>query len=448
MSILSNGQSSILKSLFGAVPDSAVDTLEMALACEASRGGAIAEVYDLIAEEAADRRIRAQVFGPLAALCKPSDGPSLRFPTGLPKLLMTALRAARPDLVLQARIADARRNQPDPEIEIDPAVYDQLCSAAACGLRAPDANFAPAVALLDRARPEATEEFASMLDLAPVARRAVQKLPDWIGRASEEKSAAARLAYRDAVTLAEDAGPRLFDILYANLPEPWLILRVLSAVMDHPADRYVAVSELARFGEVVLDDIDRRLDQFRAFDPALGRAAGLAAGDALHVASLEIAEFETNIELSREGLWGKRIGKQKQTLAQLAESRLNQIEKVIDAALPQQMVRFGKGLKGQPKLAADPDPSALRKAEGLLAFYDRCRGSASQSGYGATRAKVGEKLEESLDQYIEALLETLRAEEVAALDRVRAYMEAAAVFVGASRGEQAGQLVRRRAAAA
>jgi hypothetical protein len=443
---LTDAQVLILNSVFGGAPNAAVETLERALACEASQGGAIAEVYGLIAVEAADRRMRAQAFGPIAALCKPANDTPARFPAAVLKPLWAAVRAARPELIERLRQADARRADPEASREED--ACNQLCASAAIGLRYPDDDFAPAVAVLRQLRADGPEEFASMLDLAPVARGALERLPDWIGRPSEEKSAAMRLSYRDAVTLAEDAGPKLFDVLYANLAEPWLVLRILSAVMDHPADRYVAVSELARIGETVLDDIDRRLNQFSDFNPAEGRAAGLAAGHILHLASQEIAEFETAIELSREGLWGKRVAKQKQRLAQLAEIRLGQIEKAVDAALPQQMVRFGKGLKGHPKLVADPDPLAQRKAEGLLAFFANCRSSAGQSGYGSARSKVGEKLEERLDDYIENLLETLRAEEVEALDRVKAYMEVAAAFVDAAQGEQAGQLVRRRAAAA
>ena len=443
---LTDAQTSILSSLFGAAPNAAVETLERALACEAPQGGAMAAVYDLIAAEAADRRMRAQAFGPISALCRTTNDTPTRFPADVLKPLWKAVCAVRPDMADRLRIADARRG--DPEASREQEACDQLCAAAAAGLRASAEEFAPAVKALRQFNPQGPEDFANMLDLAPVARHAMERLPEWVGRPSEEKSAAMRLAYRDAVALAEDAGPRLFDILYANLSEPWLVLRVLSAVMDRPADRYVAVSELARIGEAVLDDIDRRLAAFRDFNPADGAAAGAAAGQILHVISQEIAEFETAIELSKEGLWGKRIAKQKQSLAILAEARLGQVEKAVDAALPQQMVRFGKHLKGHPKLVDDPDPLAQRKAEGLLAFFANCRSSANQSGYGSVRAKVGEKLEEKLDEYIENLLETLRAEEVEALGRVKAYMEVAARFVETAQGEQAGQLVRRRAAAA
>jgi hypothetical protein len=237
--------------------------------------------------------------------------------------------------------------------------------------------------------------------------------------------------------------------LFAHLAEPCQILRVMSAVMHRPSDRYAAVSELARFGEYILEDIDRRLAAFKAFDADGGAAAGQAAAEMIHVAAIEIAEFETSIDLSRDGPWGAHLAKQKQTLAELADNRLGQIEKALDIALPQQMIRVGKGRRGLPSLVADPDAGALRRAEGLLAFFDHSRASAGQSGYGATRAKLAEKLEARLDQYVEDLLEMLRADDaVVATERIHAYLEICARFSELAVGEKAGQIVRRRAAAA
>jgi hypothetical protein len=290
--------------------------------------------------------------------------------------------------------------------------------------------------------------FASYLDLCPIARDALARLPDWLVRMTDERAAAARLAYKDAVALSDDAGPQYFEILLAHLVEPWQVLRVMSAIMDHPGDKYAAASELARFGEYILADIDKRLADFRAFDPSQGACAGAAASAALHVAAVEIAEFENSIELSREGPWGSRIGQQKKTLAQAAESRLDQIDKALDAALPLRMVRFGKGLRGLPNLKSEPDAAALRRAEGLMAFFDQSRSSAAQSGYGASRAKVAEKVEDRLDQYVEDLLEMLRAEEVESVERIHAYLEVAAGLMGSARDDKAAQIIRRRAAAA
>jgi hypothetical protein len=443
---LTESQLSVLRTVFGAASNPIIADLEQALAGEASRGGPIAAVHELLSKEAVARRVRAVVFEPIMPMCRPSPVGGVQFPAAAPVLLWAALSEAAP---AEAQAAEAASLRPaDDETPPDP-VFDELCLIAAQNLRNESPGFTAVIERLDKAQAGGAEDFASYLDLAPITRPALMRLPEWVGRMSDERAAAARLAYRDAVALSEDAGPRFFETLLAHLPEPWAILRVMSAVMTHPGDRYVAVSELAKFGEYILADVDRRLAEFKAFDPTGGAEAGRAAGDILHVASQEIAEFETSIELARDGPWGSRIAAQRRQMAQSAEARLGQIDKALDAALPLKMVRFGKGLKGLPKLAEDPDPAAVRKAEGLMAFFDACHASAGQSGYGAARAKAAEKIGDRLDQYVEDLLEILRAEEIeGGAERVHLYLEITAQFLEAARDEKAGQIVRRRAAAA
>ena len=443
---LTEHQLSVLRTVFGAASNPIIADLEQALAGEAIRGGPIAAVHELLSKEAVARRVRAAVFEPILPMCRPSPIGAVQFPAGAPILLWAALSEAAPEQAHAAEAASLRAT--DDEARPDP-VYDELCLIAAQNLRHESPSFAPVIALLDKAQSGGAENFASYLDLAPITREALGRLREWVGRMSDERAAAARLAYKDAVALSDDAGPRFFETLLAHLPEPWTILRVVSAVMTHPGDRYVAVSELAKFGEYILADIDKRLNEFKAFDPTGGAEAGRAAGEALHLASQEIGEFETSIELARDGPWGSRIAAQRRQMAQSAEVRLGQIDKALDAALPLKTVRFGKGFKGLPKLAADPDLAAVRKAEGLMAFFDACHSCAGQSGYGAARAKAAEKIVDRLDHYVEDLLETLRAEEIeGGAERVHAYLEIAAQFMEAARDEKAGQIVRRRAAAA
>jgi hypothetical protein len=431
--------------LFSVAPDSVVRSLELALAEDAARSAPMAAVHQMAAAEARARHVRSVVLAPVAPLCRPSSWSAVRFPAATLAAIWRGLKESSAADVLAAEEACASPHSAD---EPPAAVFDELCLAAAQGLRNESRSFQAANDLLNRAMKDGGAAFASYLDLCPIARDALARLPDWLVRMTDERAAAARLAYKDAVALSDDAGPQYFEILLAHLAEPWQVLRVMSAIMDHPGDKYAAASELARFGEYILADIDKRLADFRAFDPSQGACAGAAASAALHVAAVEIAEFENSIELSREGPWGSRIGQQKKTLAQAAESRLDQIDKALDAALPLRMVRFGKGLRGLPNLKSEPDAAALRRAEGLMAFFDQSRSSAAQSGYGASRAKVAEKVEDRLDQYVEDLLEMLRAEEVESVERIHAYLEVAAGLMGSARDDKAAQIIRRRAAAA
>jgi hypothetical protein len=443
MGVLSATQFETLRALVEGAPDAALRNLETAMASDQAGSAALSEIRQLIALEAIEREAGARVLGPLLPLCRETPDPlsRLSFPAAAPKLVWRALKTEEPRLAGLAR--DTQPDEDDPFFAVD----DELCRSAAAGLRVRSGAYAPAVDALDAATAGGSVQFAACLDLAPIARRAIARLPDWMGRLTEERSAAARLAFKDSVALAEDNGPRLFELLIAHLDEPWQVLRLISAVMDRPGDQFVAASELASFGERLLDDIDQRVADVIGFSVAGGREAGAAAGRAVHVATMEISAFDESLEISRQGPWGQRLMAQKRMLAAAVENRIKAVETTVAAALPLQSGRKRTGPRGHPRLTQDPDRNALIRAEALTAFMPEVRSASAVGGFGAIRAQVADAVEARLSQYVEDLLETIHLQAPEA-GRARLYLDAAAELLGLLTGSKAAQLVRRRAAAA
>jgi hypothetical protein len=120
----------------------------------------------------------------------------------------------------------------------------------------------------------------------------------------------------------------------------------------------------------------------------------------------------------------------------------------VAAALPAQKAGFGgRSARLHPKVSADPDPRAVRRAQAYMALIDGTRLSASNGGFGSLRLKVVEALEHRLDPYVEDVLEMLRSGEGDGA-RLRAFLDIAAQAMGALRNPEAGEIVRRRTAAA
>src|SRR5690349_2832675 len=71
---LNDSQLAIIRRLVDTAPDAAIRSLGIALSAESE--GAMGMIRDLVSAEAADRKARAMVFGPLMALCPRQ--PSLR----------------------------------------------------------------------------------------------------------------------------------------------------------------------------------------------------------------------------------------------------------------------------------------------------------------------------------------------------------------------------------
>jgi hypothetical protein len=430
----------VIRMLVETAPDSALRSLEMALSGVGTTGG-LAQVRGLVEGETSERFVRNNVLAPLAPLCAVRLRGQISFAPRVLPLLWKALKVVAPR---QVQEASAKCNPWDLE-QGTPEVFDDLCKAAARGLRDPEQDAFDAVRALGDA-----EELAHCLDLATIVREALPKLSEWVSRMSEERAATARLAYRDACKIREDSGARLFDILSAHLPDDWRILRVISAVMDRPNDRYLASSEVSAFGERVLSDIDASIERIRDFDLNKGEKIGRDAALSAQRVAQQITEFEQSVNLAKDGPWGRRLIRQRQAIAKEVDVRMGVADKELGEALPTRPISIlgGKNGKGVAKLTEAPDQDKIRRATTILAFIADLRPCAAQSGYGSTRLKALEKLNGRLDQYIEDVLYAARTGEGGDPEIARQYLDVAAGFIAYTRDEKTAEIVRRRAAAA
>ena len=444
---LSEARVGAVRRLIEQVPDGAIRSLETALAGSDRADQSLALVYDIVNAEVLDRRTRSAVFAPLTPLCLPPPDAlqRLAFPHAALALTWRGLKAVDPENVaLAIRLAAPLRHDDE-----TPEVFDELCRRAAEGLRQAEAAFQPLAALLDAQGPGARRTFGDALALSSLARTALKRMPTWVRTLSGEYAAAIRLAFRDAVAVSDDAGPPFMEILFGHLDEPHQVLRLISLVMDRPNDRYLAASELASFGERLLDDLDRRIEDIRRFDPGRGLEGGVALAGSVFVCTTIINEFEQWLAINREGPWGARLAANKRAMALAVEARLREVESAVGAALPTQPIRAGgKAVRGAPRLNADPNLDAVTKAQALLGFLYESRLAASYGGFGAVRNKVVETLDPKIDQYTEDMLELLHGGADAPAERIRAYLDIAAEFLGLVRDPKAAEIVRRRAAVA
>lgn len=437
-----------VRTLIQSAPDHVVRGLEAVLTTGSERSDAMRLVQRLVVGEMADRKACSTVFFPLVPLCTPirPGFPGVHFRSAALARLWRALAQDAPREVEEATFA---ANDPD-IASLSIPLYDELCVKAAAGLRA-RANplYAAAAEVLDLADPGGSTSFVSYLDLAPVARAALKSMPEWLGRLTEERAIAVRLAFRDAIAVAEDAGPRLLEILYAHMERPWGVMRIISAVMQRPSDEYAANSELATFGERLLADIDERIAEVSSFNPDRGAVAGKEAAEALRIATCEAQEFDDTLELSPKGPWGSRLMRQKRALAQAVESRLKAADSEVDAALPLQSSGFRRGPRPQPRLTADPDERSVNRARAFLTLLREARPSAERLGFLASWEKCADTVRVRLDPYVEDLLGKLRnGEPEEDLGRVRRFLGIAADFVGLVAEDKDAEIVRRRVAAA
>ncbi|CAN5799821.1 hypothetical protein BH11PSE1_BH11PSE1_22070 [soil metagenome] len=218
--------------------------------------------------------------------------------------------------------------------------------------------------------------------------------------------------------------------------------------MDRPTEHYLAASEFSVFAEQLMDEIDKNLAKVAQLDLNGGPQAGRDAGAVVELITLQIAEIENSVELGKEGGWGGRVQKQKKSLASVVEGRLREADKVMGQALPSHTVRVARAMKSLPRLTGEPDEKAVTRAVTLLTFIESVRSSANYGGFASTRAKVVEKVGETIDDYVEEALSLLRDGEVPDPEVARAFLTVAADCSTLLRDQRAGDVIRRRATAA
>jgi hypothetical protein len=470
---LSQARISTVRRLLEQAPDTAVQSLEAFLDGEPGAEAPSDAVLDLIAAERDDRRLRNAVFAPLAPVFASRAGGlmRLRLSADLPILLWRAMKAQGPDRLAQAATAfaeaqaagsaqSAAQNAVQSAVRTSAqrslrsgldseagAILETLTRIAAQGLADRVDAYGEIVARFET-RPDELSTLILLLKLTPLLRQAVASLPAWMTARAGEYD----LAIKDLVAAAsvedEQAPPLLMEALLGDLERPAHILRLISVVMDRPTDRLFALCEYASFGERLLDHVDAQIEIIRAFEPRRGLEGGVAVASAATTAHVTLSEFEQNLILAKEGVWGTRIAAQRRSLALAMEMRLREVEGAVSSALPALSARLGgKVVRGSADLGRPPEQRAIDRAVGLIALVEGCRPSAASAGYGAIRLKVLETLDGWLESYTQDLLERLHKGGPGA-DRMRAYLDIAAEFTAMVRGPEAAALIRRRVAAA
>jgi hypothetical protein len=446
MVALNEHKIAIVRTLVEAAPDRVVGRLQAAL-IDSGGDSALAGVRRLVEVEAKDRRLRNAVLAPITPMFvgDGADARRLVFPGRALSSLWRGLKDLAPDIIASIEaVMDEKGFE-----ELHGRSFDALTRLSASALRAREQrDFFVAAELCDRARPGGAETLAGCIDLAPVVRKAIVRLPDWIGHSGEDTAAASRLAYKDAVAIAEDAGPRFFEMISAQLSPPWMVLRVISAVMDKPTERYLADSEAGGFGERVMTEIDEALVAIGKLDLDAGPEAGRRAGKLVELIARQTTEMEACIELSREHGWGHRIVNQRKTLASVVEGRLHEAEKMAAAALPTEMASKQRMRRNLPRLTVAPDPRAVVRAKTLLTFTQEIRSSANYAGFSAAHAKTLENVGAMLDHYVEDVLDFIKTGDVEDVGIASALLAVAADFCQMVRDDKASALIRRRAAVA
>lgn len=440
MSLIADKRLVLLKGLIKTLPQASLRSLELALGL--TKDAALIEVRELISVELEFRYAKEAVFAPYMPLFETrQDGlNAVEFPHWLLGNLWRALESHEPELYQQSRFALRGLRADDPT----PVVFFRLVTSAAAICRDHPNEVLPKTPA--RGDAEEVAEFAHYLDLHRIIRTVLAKLPDFLGRIDAEKAAALRLMFKDACAISDEGGMRFMEVIFANLDDGAQIIKFIATVSDRPNDRFLAESELADFGERILDRIEEGLNDLKS---AIG-GKGEAQDDAgVRVAQTvgQLQSFGHYIELSRDGPWSKRVAEASKQIAGLVESRLKGAERIFEDTLVMKSERiYGRVKKDVPKMDKYPKPEVIARARNCAVFVREVRATANAGGFATLHTKTVQTLESQLDSYFEALLDVANGEDPFDSEQVMSFFELVTDLMEALCGEEKAVVGRRRVA--
>lgn len=439
MSGLSEAKRNALKVLVDQAPDAVLEAIVSRF--QHAADPAASQVAALARAASLDRAVLRLAFGPITPFLAPRpDGVSAPlFPKRVLSRLWEELATRRPDLTdgLTALVRlDAGAEPPT-------ALLDGLSAEGASVLRgAQPEDWGLAGA-------DEADSLAAFLDLAPIARGAIERLPEWLSRMDGDRLTVLRLAFKDADGVREDGRVRLMEILMAQLPNAGAVLRLLAAAVDQPTAAYIAGTEMASFADRLVSHVEAAATRFPAGGPRFAAEEAERATAVLDAVVDILTEFDLSFPGPAGGEWARRLGLVRSRMADQLETAFRGVARQVDRALPLASSRLaGRMSRMAPDLSADPDSPAVADARALLSLLAGARSAAAALGCESLRKQTAEAAAERIDSYAEEVLQLLHDNGAEDPRRALALLETAAEFLALTRGEDAGALVRRRAAVA
>lgn len=441
MAGLSDTDLNAARSLGARASDTVLDKLIVSLSGSSPVVVAIRRSFE---RERGERRAKAGVFSPLKPFS--GSGPGIaaaRLTDGSEAALWSLACSFHPELC--ERLIDQWSHG---ETATASSAADDLCRRLARALAPEAVRGGRDNTALDGLGGE-VDDLRLLLTLAPLIRAALPKLSIWTHQLTAKSAAELRTAFGAAARLGEDAGPLFIEAIAGHLDEPCHVLRLISLILDQPTDEFLAGSALGPLAERLLAGIERGVSRVHGFAPGLASVDGTAVGAAVMTAAATLLEFEQWVDVGRTSGWGVRLAALRRALAVEVEAHLKMTPKIMAEALPTRSARWTqRSAPRTPKLARDPDTSAVACAREQAAFLGAIRRSPSTSGFAALLAKTCAELDDQLDSYVEGLLDLLHRASAEDRPRLQAYLDVAARLTESFGGEPAGRIVRRRAAAA
>lgn len=243
-----------------------------------------------------------------------------------------------------------------------------------------------------------------------------------------------------------DAAAYVAVVAMNRLAHPWEALKLPQLVTHQTQDTLISATDMGLVGDLLFADIEHHGGAIRAARHPVFDADAMI--EHLSHFALLSSSIVKEIDIRRDGKWGKRLLKDRAAVAETMEGFMERAPKEVLTMLPvQKSGAFGGG----PKCADFSRAVDDEKAERGLRYARLVIGSGSYAAMGsfaATQKDAFEEIAQHLKGYNEDLIKEMRSLDGASSAAVERQFELAAELTAQFFSAQEEEFLRRRAKAA
>jgi len=278
---------------------------------------------------------------------------------------------------------------------------------------------------------------ALLLSAGEIIEKLITLLPMPVPAFHEQLVWQVREIYDRLVAEMPDVAPYVPVIVMNRLARPWEALRLPLLVTRHTDETLIAKTDMGLVGEILFARMDALKNSIQATRHPMFDADRLL-DEARSFADLS-SHIVKEIELKREGEWGRRLLAERVQIGKVMESFMDRAPKEFIAALP---TSRGKGADFSRHPGADKHEMALRYAR-LVAGS---RPFAAAASFAAKQMAAHDEMATVLKRYNEDLVKALKADPHNSV--VNAQFLLCAELTALMFSDQEAELLRRRGRAA
>jgi hypothetical protein len=280
-------------------------------------------------------------------------------------------------------------------------------------------------------------EMALMLSAGEAIETLAKLLPVPVASFNEQLVWQVREIYDQLVQSHPDVAPYVAVVAMNRLSKPWEALRLPLLVTRHSDDTLISQTDMGLVGEMLFTRMDALKNSIQITRHPLFDAEKLME-EVKSFADLS-SHIVKEIELKREGEWGKRLMAERVQIGKVMETFMDRAPKEIGLALP---MAKGTGADFSKACGAEKHEMAVRYAR-LVAGS---RNFAAAASFAAKQKTIYDDICTSLQRYNEDLVRALKADPQHVV--ANAQFQLCVELTAALFSDQEAELLRRRARAA